>query len=479
MKKLIISICISFIFLSCNFINFSTDSVTIHPDSNASYFNGEYISFTFSGEMKHYYVENAISLKKDNTACNISFNWKSDSLLEIKPEKNWNPGSLYQCEIEGTIYKKDGRSFSVSEECSFYYGIKSNRFKLLSYPESENTFMLEDSVTFVFSYPVNRVDFENAFTINPNTNYQLTINDDKTAFTINPIYAWKLNQTYKWNFKNLNSAENFTLQGLYEGEFKTLSDTEIPKLIKTCPVTYENENQIWQTEFQLNKNIRKKEAIGFIFSKPMNFSSIKKETTFTPSITGYFITASEDLTKFIFIPEENYSIETEYVLTLSKSLTDKNEIPLGTVYKESFYSADSYLKIESVLFGNNLYDFEELKNYTSTSIPVTITKDIDNNTECTIAILFSNAINEDKLLEAEDFISLSLLFPLTSVNPVKTNVTWDSSRKKISLTWKKMTCTTSEVDSYYNFKIVGNKNGLSTGNGNYLKDDLCVTLSFL
>ena len=93
-------------------------------------------------------------------------------------------------------------------------------------------------------------------------------------------------------------------------------------------------------------------------------------------------------------------------------------------------------------------------------------------------ILFSSSIKDENLLKVENMISLSLVFPLTSANPVKTAVTWNSTRDIITVTWKNMTVSSDDVDSFYKFEVTGGKTGVDTGNGNYLKESLCMYLKF-
>ena len=39
-----------------------------------------------------------------------------------------------------------------------------------------------------------------------------------------------------------------------------------------------------------------------------------------------------------------------------------------------------------------------------------------------------------------------------------------------------MTASTDEIGSFYVLKIIGGKNGINTGTGNYLKENICVYL---
>ena len=107
---------------------------------------------------------------------------------------------------------------------------------------------------------------------------------------------------------------------------------------------------------------------------------------------------------------------------------------------------------------------------------VNMAEDLTGVKEMTVYIVFSKSIEYDRVLDVENLITLSLLFPLTSTSPVKTAVVWNKERDMISLTWKNMTASTDEIGSFYVLKIIGGKNGINTGTGNYLKENICVYL---
>lgn len=462
---------------SCNVISFDEYSVTMNPGSDLSWYDGDYIAFSFNCDVARYYVEKSINLTRDNSNCDIEYLWTNSSVLKIKPKENWLKGSLYKCEMNGTLFSINGDTFSVLENCTFYYGRKVDSFILADAPFDENDVPVNRTLEFHFNHRVSKNVFEESFSLTPDVSYRIESDEEKRLYKIIPLTKWDINKRYCWSFEKLISDDSWILTKNTEGSFQTVSDTELPELQKICSVSSNNADAVWNTEFSLSGNVSRKMSIGFIFSKPMNFDSVKSNISFSPSISGYFMSVPGDNAKFLFVPEENYSIETEYLITIDKNIEDLSGLNLFEDYKEIFFSEDTFLYVQSISFGPQtvLHPSEEVQPEISR---VQTLPNSSGKNEITADILFSMPINENKLLDCENTVSLSLVFPLTSVTPVKTAVKWNSTRDMISITWENMTESTDSFETVYLLKITGGKSGAATGDGAYLKDNICAYLNF-
>lgn len=228
-----------------------------------------------------------------------------------------------------------------------------------------------------------------------------------------------------------------------------------------------SDSAIWFENTCLDKNISGKECIGFIFSRKMDFSSIKSGISITPGINGYFSSCSDDGTKYIFVPQENYEIATKYLIILSSSVKDSAGNSLFEDIKQEFYSGDSFLKLSSISIGGAEYS----------DIPKEVTadtKNVDDTETLTVALTFSKPIEINSRYSVVNGVSLNLNFPMTSNSPVLLSTKWDSSNSVLTLTWGNITKSTTENSTYYDLRLTGGKSGISTGNGIYMEESLCV-----
>ncbi len=508
--------CLCFCFLSCSFIEFSSDCVELLPSAESSVFCGEYIQIKFNCEVEEYEVQNAVTVKTGKSECELEYLWEDSSVLKVKPENGWINGQFYECSIEGYIYKKNGSSFSVNEKSKFYYLPDSSKAEsaekseegnenfTLVYSCSDNDFVEStEKLIFSFSKEVEKQKFENSFSIQPSIDYTIESAEFSKTFYVIPQKNWNLNSFYEWKIDGLISFDNWILNGKTEGSFFIKTDTVQPQLVCVCPVNVEKDSVFltsetevtWYTNLEVDGNIKEKMPVGFIFSKPMDFESVKSSVSFSPALSGTFFNFSDDETKFIFVPENNYEIGTEYILTVSKNIKDKNGLTFFSDVKKTFFSAQKYLEIRSIKFGQTLLkitesdstefkessSIENFKDGAAIKIKGDESDDVkteEETAEVCLGLLFSETIEEEVLTNGENSISVNAVFPLSLSSPVKTEISWGSERKMLFITWSQIRPSTEEENFFYKLKIAGGKNGVRTGRGNYLEEDLCAVIKF-
>lgn len=495
-----------FCFLSCSFIEFSSDCVKIFPDAESSSFYGDYVQIKFNCEVEKYEVQKVATIKAGKSNCELEYCWQDSALLKIRPENGWINGQFYECSLEGYVYKKNGNGFSVNEKVNFYYlpgtSVEScEKFTIVNFPSDGSFVELNENLIFSFSQAVEKQKFENSFSIQPSADYTIDCDALSKTFYVIPKTGWILNSFYEWKIDELISADNWSLNGKTEGSFFTKTDTVQPELLCVCPVAVASNSHaflgaetdvIWYTNLELNGNLKEKMPVGFIFSKPMDFESVKSSVSFSPAISGTFFKAASDETKFIFVPQDNYEIGTEYILTVSKNIKDKNGLTFFEEVKKTFFSGQKYLQIESIKFGQTLLrgtetdssESEEnsiketLKDGTAVKILKSEEENEDELTEVCLGLLFSESIEEEMLATVEKSIVLNAVFPLSLSSPVKTEISWGSERKMLFITWNRICTSTEEENFFYKLKIAGGKTGIRTGRGNYLEEDLCAVIKF-
>lgn len=457
---------ITFLISSCNIVDFGNEEISCLPSSDSDSYSQEYVEVTFNCEVDHYSAEQCLKIQNNSQPLELVFKWDSNTLY-AKPEIGWVKGRCYLLVVNGSVLKDNGSPFSVDYKCSFIYGDINESFLLTNKPSNDTALLVSDSISFSFNHEISYVNFNKAFKISPSEKISYSISSDYKTITITPVSGWKINTIYKWEINNLISIDNWELSGITNGLFQIQNDIENPELIKICPVSDSSDSAIWFENTDIDRNISKRECIGFIFSKQMDFSTLKSGISISPNINGYFYQATSDGKKYLFVPLSDYEIETKYLITISSSVKDSIGNALYQEIKKEFYSGDSYLEIVSLNIGGVDYSTipDELEASTST---------VDANEILTAIITFSNPIDLNSRYAVMNNISLNLQFPMTSASPILLSSKWDSSNTVLTLNWGNITKSTSENKTYYDLKFNGGKSGLTTGNGRYMEDSLCI-----
>ncbi len=466
MKKFLLFVSLlSFLFFSCNILTFEEDTGETKPGLSVSWFNGEYVVFLFSCEVVHYYAEEGVTLKSGSSQYSTDKNWIGNMLF-IKPSDGWVKGRMYQSYISGTMYKPSGNTFPVYATSSFTYGDSSSVFCAVSLPPTETECDTDYSFSFAFNKEISKVSFEDSLSISPAAEYRVESSPDKKVFTVYPKNSWSVSTSYSWKITGLKSLDGWEMQYDLTGSFVTKNDYDYPVLEKICPVSDLSDSSIWFEDKVLDGNMSGEMPLGFIFSKSMKFESVKKAVTITPSIDGYFLQADSDGKRFLFVPEKYWKLKKKYIVKVSADAKDKSDLSLFTEFSDSFTSCDEWLELEGLKF-----DTEEISDWKSSPISHQVSDET-----ISIMLTFSNPFSEDKLYSATNAVSLSLLFPLSSTSPVKTEVLWNEARNVMTVTYKNLTVKTADVPTYYQLKLSGGESGLNTGTGLYLKEDICINI---
>ncbi|MGI0529106.1 Ig-like domain-containing protein [Treponema socranskii] len=458
------------LFFSCNVISFDEYEVTCSQSPAEKYFAGEHIGFSFNCDVVRHYAEQAVTIKSGTHQYEAEYAWNGRSLY-VKPSGGWVYGKPYQVSIDGLMHTENDATFHAYTICTFIYGNEVERFYALALPEKRIGADVRQKLVFSFNKKIEAARFEKAFSILPSAEYSIALSEDKRTITVSPSPKWKLNTTYAWTVQPFLSSDDREIQDLLSNTFSTTEDAESPMLVSLCPVTDTSPDAHWLTDIALDKHISGKQPIGFVFSKPMDFDSVKDAVSISPSLPGYMVPSGDEGTHFLFVPEEYYKLATEYTLGIAVSATDENDTPLFEKIVTRFYAADAWLSVAGLSL-----DADDVSDLSAPCIEHRLHKNADGNYELTARILFSHAIADGALTVASNAVTASLLFPLTSASPVKTGVFWNEEKTRLTITWTRFTVSTDDVSSYYRLKIAGGPAGINDGEGSYMEKDLCITV---
>jgi hypothetical protein len=220
----------------------------------------------------------------------------------------------------------------------------------------------------------------------------------------------------------------------------------------------------------LDGNLENGDGIGFIFSKPMDQASLRSGISFYPSLKGYFEEAGKN--SIIFIPEEDYRLETEYRITLASTIKDSQGLGLFEDIHYYFTSSHHYLRVEKVTLDlSNEPLIPEGVPQDHYLLPPVLLPGMAVN------IAFSSAIPQNNRKAAADSVSLSVLFPASAHNPVLVSAQWKEGGALLTLYFENFSPSGGGIDNYYQVKISSGKQGPTNGSGEYLKEDLWYVIA--
>jgi hypothetical protein len=444
-------------FTGCPLVTFEYLDVSCSVRENQDYFNEEYILLSFSQKPDKKNIEDQIQFQAGNRAAAVKFIWQGSDLL-VRPEIPWSKGQLYRFSLEGIVRMEDGRDYTVRVLRTFHYGEAGNIFELISSTPGGNT------LVFSFSRPVLVTSFNEKFSLSPYSDCHVDFSSDKTIVTVIPKNGWAANTIYQWSVKELISGDGYFMEKEYSGDFTCQIDTTLPVVETICPVSYDPVTPVWYTGKQLDGELLEGQAVGFVFSKPMDMTAVQNGIRFTPPINGYFIKTTDE--SFVFIPEDSYQLRTEYRLTLSNSITDTSGIQLYADTTVFFTTANTYLEITGI-------SFDDTNTPLATDGTIIEHAILSSNRLKTI-IDFSTEIPQNKRKDTVDGISLTVLFPNSASNPKLLSAQWSLNGSQLSLLWSGFTISTGGIINYYILTIPGGKTGVSNAAGEYLKEDVCV-----
>jgi hypothetical protein len=454
--KHLIPVIIPVLLTGCPLASFEYLEISCSVPEGGNYYFSETVRLEFSIMPDRGETERNLILHEGGLSRTPIFTWDGRTLF-IKPLTGWQKGEYYSINLEGQLRMEDGRSYTARMLRVFIYGQEGNEFTLVS------SAMENNCLTFNFSKAPRITSFNEHFLLSPSTEYFCDFLG-KTV-RIQPKKPWQINTLYTWTIKDMESEDNYLMKKEYSGLFSGLEDITVPYPIELCPVSVYTAPYLWKTGTALDNRLENGEGIGFIFSKPMNMASLRSGISFYPSLKGHFEEA--EINSIIFIPEENYRLETEYRVTLAPSIKDSLGLSLFEEIRYYFTSSHHYLTVEKVSFDSAA---ESL-------VPGGIPQDYSLVTVLPlpgirINIAFSHVIPPAYRKAASDAVSLSVLFPASAHNPALISAQWFDNGALLSLCFEDISPSAGGIDNYYQIKISSGNQGPLNGSGEYLKEDL-------
>lgn len=460
---------------SCKFIDFSQLEVSCSLGESGDYFFDQELEVVFSMEVELASVKEILILQENNSTVATEVRMAGRAVF-IKPVEPWQKGAGYKLQIQGDLSLAAGGTHQVNFYRSFTYGPKVTAFSLTDWisPLEHSS-----SLDFQFNYPVDSASFSRNFSLTPSVDYTYELEEEGRRVKIVPLEGWKYNQRFTWSIQGLEALEGFLLDKKYEGDFLAQIDTELPVLEKICGVHLVEGNGYFPKEGE-KISLCDREPLLFQFSKEMDFDSLEAGIHLEPSHEGQLRKGASEK-EFLWIPEENWSLEEEYRVVVSSEVQDVAGISLGQ-QKEAYFTIDSdFLQVTSISLGDSIAEAPDFQVKEPLQAPLQDAFQIsvqDSSSTIVTRINFNKKLEAELMVQALDAISMDVLFPLTASYPVLEQVHY-LGQSSLDLFWSGFSPSSDQVDNFYRLKIAGGPSGPQTSAGNYLKEDVCIIIHVL
>jgi len=457
------------------FVNLQPIGVGIEPKKNDILPE----SFTpviikFDTKMKKRNAESILQINSDLGGVSGEKYWKENNLYFV-PVSGWTAGIRYNLSFSGIIQTVDGREARIENYISFYAINKDAPPFLESYSPADGESVKTNDIIFEFNFSqsMNKLSVESALSIEGIGNKTFEWSDDDKKLLVASDKAFSPWNYYKWYLKDsAKCIKGIPIAKSYSGGFITDIDQTLPRITNVYPVLFSNDGW-YPAAVNMEKGLESGHGIAVSFNKPMN-ENILRSLRFEPSLSGRTELLTENSIVYIF--SRDPEPETAYTLIVSGDTKDAEGLKIGEDYKTNFLVNIPYINILSlsVNYGDLIENFQNINNIIPV-VPDQATKELN------ISINFSLPfINTKEKQSIEQKINISPFFPRTISSVSLLFINW-TVNNRLFMRWKGFSAGDSsgengEVPHYYKLIIPGGKNGISCGNGIYMKEDFIIFL---
>ncbi|MBO5137405.1 MAG: hypothetical protein J6B81_02785 [Spirochaetaceae bacterium] len=455
--------------IGCSFISFDDLRVTCSIESQQNFFLGERIEVFFSKSMEFESVNSNIILKRENRVVEAEITGEGTTFF-VKPHVPWEYGVGYQIIVNGTLLSREGGSYNVLLQRSFIYGKEGSELYLVqSYIPDSTLVSLSKPLIFTFNKAVDTASFIENFNITPYCQTNIFFNDSGTSVSVYPSSSWNINNRYTWSISDIIAADGYAINRNYSGTFCTFTDVDLPLLTTVCPVSMGEEGDFfWRETSSLDGSLKDREAIGFIFSKPMDIETLKLGISFSPTAKGQLVQDKNNPFRVIWIPLEPWKIQTEYEVKIDSTVADTTGLKLFDSNSCFFTTFNNYMSIAKVDLGSTT-----IVQFPSYGEQYVLNQSGEEK-KCHLRIWFSSAIPKEKRISAIKAISLESFFPVTVAEPILEQVQWIQDGFAVELTWSGLSESSMDVECFYRLYVSSGQEYICNEAEEYLEEDVCI-----
>jgi len=456
--------------LSCGFADLRPIGVSIEPDKTDALLAEEFtpIILKFDTEMKKKDVEGILQISSDAGVVTGDRFWNGNNLFFV-PVAGWTAGIRYSLSLSGVLLSIDGKEQKIERFITFY-AINKNALPFLKdfIPRDGASVGTGDFILELhFSRPMKRLSVESAFSFEGISGKTFEWLADDSILKIKPDKALSPWSQYRWNLKeSAKSLDGVPLPKAYSGQFFTDYDQILPKVERVFPVL-NSDGKWFPTGRDIETGLEYGNGIAVEFNKVMD-ENVFRSLRFEPSLSGRVEYLSERSIVYIFTKNPEPAVM--YTLILSGDTKDSEGLKIGNDFKQNFIADIPFLNILSIDINDdsNINIIPASNNVTSVSIDPSTRK-------LETMIYFSLPFSQEEKQNMVFKISLNSFFP-RSISPVALQYVHWVSDDILYMVWEGFDVGSIDTPYYYKLTIPGGKNGISSSDGIFMKEDISILL---
>ncbi|HAK46234.1 MAG TPA: hypothetical protein DCO79_10005, partial [Spirochaeta sp.] len=459
---------------SCSLIYLGDITIEVVPSFADSILEAnETIRIVFSEEPEHSSFESIFKLTGPDGACEGDFEWsiddQSQTSVVFSPLDDMQPGFRYRLKIKGDLDCVSGRVFSKDINIPFYYLTDALPPVLNSVTVNNADIVdVQTEIVFSFSKAVDSDSFDDAFSLNPSTDFDISWNAAGTAVTVSPTDKWLNLQYYRWSIStDLIDNEDIPIPKLESGSFLVQADTSAPELLSICPAADNGDGSFTLKTALGGEDLLSGEHLAITFSEEVDYNSLVRNFSINPSIDGYLLEYDTDTV--LYYINESLPPDTEYELIINEGLEDTAGNSTADEISVSFIPLIPKLEITSVEIVDNSGSFMTLTNTDFNNDGYIDTPGLDLLGIDTLhfVLALSESYPEGRINQRQSFIdliSLSPVFPPGTITPTLYLSSWLTDNS-IELIYEGLIACSVDEPVYYEFKINEGSEDSEAANG--------------
>ncbi|MCL2229666.1 MAG: hypothetical protein FWC01_01075 [Treponema sp.] len=468
-NSLTVCLLCALIFLSCGFVDLRPIGIGIEPNDMNSLLPDSFspLIIKFDTEVIKNEAEGIMQINSDYGSVRGDKFWRNNDLYFV-PLQGWTAGVRHTLNLSGTIRSIDGREIRIDRFIPFY-AINRNAHPFLAahYPEpgesvGTNNFIFE----FQFSLSMDKLSVETALALDGigNKTFEWSDNDRLLKVIIdNPLTPWSL---YRWSIKDTaKSADGVPLPKTYSGHFTTDLDRTLPSVTGVYPAIF-SDGEWFATGANIENGLGGGMGIIISFNKPMG-ENAARSIRFEPSLSGRAEFLSVD--KIVYVFTRDPEPEISYTLTILGEAKDSEGLKIGS---DSYYYFTPDIPYLSVLHFKT-DDDSVIDDFSQTNTVLPAKVNIQTG-ELEFSVYFSLPFGYEEKVNAAQKITLAPFFP-KHLLPIALNYVHWASDDRLIMRWEGLSFGT-ENNHFYKLVIPGGKNGIGSGAGIFMKENIVLYL---
>jgi hypothetical protein len=451
---------------ACGLFSFEQLRVTTFPsERNQVISPTDTIFLDFSIPPDRAGAESLLRITSDKGTQNGDLAWAGNRLT-FTPVPPLPLNVRHVLSFSGELDTTDGRSFAVAIEVPFFVGSAAQPPSLTDHqPADGATAGVSTPLALTFSDPMDADSFQQGFTLDPSTDFQVTWSADQKVATISPRDRWSSLALYTWEVRDTVRATSGARLGLsHSGSFLVQEDGAAPAVVDTQPAIFQGD--VFSFPGGTLNDLRARDCIYIRFSEAVSLDKLQDAFSLDPSIRGHFLQAGPN--DFAFVPEENYQMGATHHLVISTGLEDLAGNAMAADYHEWFLPSIPVLEVQSITpFG------QQAITTFNTSDPVAVT--VAPGGELKFTIEFSADFDPESMASVPFLIACENYFPDSFVQPELRQAAWPNPNT-LEVIFTGLATAVPPAHCYYRLTLPGGLNGIANADGSYLKENVWVFL---